>query len=99
MEKEYKKFTADQFNALIDTLPEIRKEGNDFRSVIASVPATRLDELMEGSYNWAFAYELTFHEHAALWAAAGFEDTLLRWNPKLEVGYGSETAVQPGVQA
>ena len=33
------------------------------------------------------------------WAAAGFEDTLLRWNLKLEVGYGNETAVQPGVQA
>lgn len=66
MEKEFKKFTAEQFKALIDTLPEIRREGDDFRSVIASVPAKRLDELMEGSYNWAFAYELTFHEHAAL---------------------------------
>lgn len=34
-----------------------------------------------------------------VWAAAGFEDTLLRWNPKPEVGHGNETAVQPGVQA
>lgn len=33
------------------------------------------------------------------WAAAGFKDTLLRWKLKPEVGYGNETAVQPGVQA
>jgi hypothetical protein len=33
-----------------------------------------------------------------IWAAAGFEDTLLRWNLKLEVGHGNETAIQSGVQ-
>ncbi len=33
------------------------------------------------------------------WAAAGFEDTMLGWNPKPEVVHGNETAVQPGVQA
>ena len=33
------------------------------------------------------------------WAAAGFKDTLLRWNLEPEVGHGNETAVQPGVQA
>ena len=32
------------------------------------------------------------------WAAAGFIDTLLRWKMKLEVGYGNEKAIQPGVQ-
>jgi hypothetical protein len=36
---------------------------------------------------------------SAFWAAAGFKDTLLRWKMELEVVYGNETAVQPGVQA
>jgi hypothetical protein len=34
-----------------------------------------------------------------MWAAAGFQDTLLRWNQKLEVVDGNETTVQSGVQA
>ena len=33
------------------------------------------------------------------WAAAGFMDALLRWKMKLEVVYGNEAAIQPGVQA
>jgi hypothetical protein len=33
-----------------------------------------------------------------IWAAAGFEDTLLRWNLESEGGNGYETAVQSGVQ-
>jgi hypothetical protein len=36
---------------------------------------------------------------SSLWAAAGFKDTLLRCEVKPEVGYGNETAIQPGVQA
>jgi hypothetical protein len=35
----------------------------------------------------------------AIWAAAGLEDTLLRWNPKPEMGHGNATRVQQGVQA
>ena len=35
----------------------------------------------------------------ALWAAAGFDDTLLRWKMKLEVANGHEKEVQPRVQA
>lgn len=33
------------------------------------------------------------------WAAAGFDDTLLRWKMKLEVANGHEKEVQPRVQA
>jgi TRAP-type C4-dicarboxylate transport system permease small subunit len=36
---------------------------------------------------------------AAVWAAAGFMDILLRWKMKLEVVHGNEKAIQPGVQA
>ncbi len=33
------------------------------------------------------------------WAAAGFKDTLLRCEMKLEIFYGNEKEIQPGVQA
>jgi transposase-like protein len=33
------------------------------------------------------------------WAAAGFKDTLLRWNMKLEVANGHEKEIQSRVQA
>ncbi|MDE2000264.1 MAG: hypothetical protein KGI52_15200 [Burkholderiales bacterium] len=36
-------------------------------------------------------------ERQVEWAAAGFVDTLLRCEVKPEVGYGNETAIQPGV--
>lgn len=65
MTKEYGKFTAEQFRSLIDTLPEVRREGNNFRSAIAAVPEKRLDELLIKDYNWAATYELSFHEHVA----------------------------------
>jgi len=42
---------------------------------------------------------LTAGAQITVWAAAGFEDTMLGWNPKPEVVHGNETAVQPGVQA
>ena len=35
----------------------------------------------------------------AIWAAAGFKDTLLRWKMKPEVDHGNEKAIQPRVQA
>ena len=35
----------------------------------------------------------------AVWATAGFIDTLLRCEMKLEVFYGYEKEIQPGVQA
>lgn len=39
------------------------------------------------------------HPEEAVWAAAGFKDTLLRWKMKPEVVHGNEKAVQPRVQA
>ncbi|MBA3776871.1 MAG: hypothetical protein H0X11_10590 [Betaproteobacteria bacterium] len=45
------------------------------------------------------AFNSVLGDIAADWAAAGFEDTMLGWNPKPEVVHGNETAVQPGVQA
>ena len=36
--------------------------------------------------------------YGAIWAAAGFKDTLLRWSMKPEVVYGYEKEIQSGVQ-
>jgi quercetin dioxygenase-like cupin family protein len=58
-------------------------------------PAADLDKPLEAQP--AVVQEL--YRTVAPWAAAGFEDTLLRWNLKLEVGHGNETAIQSGVQA
>jgi len=66
MEKEFGKLTAEQFKGLIETLPEIRRQGADLQKAIAEVPKQRLDELLVANYNWAYAYELTFREHMAL---------------------------------
>jgi len=66
MVKEYGKLTADQFKHLIDSLPELRRQGGDFRTAVAAVPAARLDELLTTGYNWSDVYELAFHEHLAL---------------------------------
>lgn len=63
----------------------------DWLMVAASVGKV---ELNTSKFNQSYGYC-----SSADWAAAGFEDTLLRWNLKPEVGYGNETAIQPGVQA
>ena len=36
---------------------------------------------------------------SAVWAAAGFKDTLLRWKMKPEVVHGEKNDIQPRVQA
>jgi hypothetical protein len=51
---------------LIDSLPELRRQGLEFRAAVAAVPAARLDELLTSNYNWAEVYELGFIEHLAL---------------------------------
>jgi hypothetical protein len=66
MSKEYGKFTADQFKGLINALPEVRRMGKDLHELIAEVPAPDFDALLGSGFNWAGAYELTFHEHLAL---------------------------------
>jgi hypothetical protein len=66
MLKEYGKLTAAQFKSLIDFLPEIRRQGEDLRTVVRSVPKARLDELLVADYNWGSIYELSFHEHLAV---------------------------------
>lgn len=66
MAKEYGKLTAEQFKGLIDVLPEVRKQGDDLRSLVRSVPKDRLDELLVTNYNWGALYEFSFYEYLAL---------------------------------
>lgn len=65
MEKEYKKLTAEQFRALVDFLPEVRRQGDDLAAAVRSVAKERLDKLLVANYNWGALYELPFHVHAA----------------------------------
>ncbi|KQW37771.1 hypothetical protein [Rhizobacter sp. Root404] len=68
--KEYGKLTAEQFKGLIEVLPELRKQGTDFRAAVAAVPKAKLDELLIEDYSWGAIYELSFVEHLALVAYA-----------------------------
>ena len=70
MDKEYGKLTAEQFKGLIDVLPELRKQGSDFRTAVAQVPKAKLDQLLVENYSWGEIYELSFIEHLALVAYA-----------------------------
>jgi hypothetical protein len=70
MTKEYGKLSAEQFKALINLCPEVRQQGADLRSLVATVPREHLDELLVANYNWGEFYELSFSEHVALVAHA-----------------------------
>lgn len=61
---------------------------------IPGYDAGAVESFRRGAYN-----ETTSIKNASLWAAAGFDDTLLRWKMKLEVANGHEKEVQPRVQA
>ena len=50
-------------------------------------------------YPPGFAVYITLGLLGDPWATAGFIDTLLRCEMKLEVFYGYEKEIQPGVQA
>jgi hypothetical protein len=52
----------------------------------------------DGGKSFAFLTHSSALAHT-VWAAAGFDDTLLRWKMKLEVANGHEKEVQPRVQA
>ncbi|MCK6374395.1 MAG: hypothetical protein L6Q69_09840 [Zoogloea sp.] len=68
------------------------------------VSVRAFDETERALRSTRYLYDVKFtvlavRDNIADWAAAGFQDTLLRWNQKLEVVDGNETTVQSGVQA
>ena len=66
MEKEYGKLTADQFRALINTLPEVRSQRVELAEAIAKSPKEKLDAFLTGGYNWGEIYEYPFSKHIAI---------------------------------
>lgn len=64
--KEYGKLTAEQFKALIDKLPEIRKQDKELAEAVRDVSKERMEELLPKDYAWSDIYESTFVEHVAL---------------------------------
>lgn len=66
MTKEYGKLTAVQFKALIDKLPELRKQRGELSELVRGVPKAKLEELLPRDYSWSEIYELPFIEHLAL---------------------------------
>lgn len=64
-QKEYGKFTTEQFKKCIQSLPEIRKEGLSLETAVKSASKARINELLEKDFYWAQIYELTFVEHLA----------------------------------
>jgi hypothetical protein len=72
-----------------------RQRGSDF-NVNASLngPALEMNQQPE------FCATLDgVRQDLAVWAAAGFKDTLLRWKMKPEVVHGEKKDIQPRVQA
>ncbi len=67
MPKEYGKLTAEQFQAFVRELPELRRDGQELADQLAGLPKSRLDALMvDGDLNWGDLYELTFTQHISI---------------------------------
>ncbi|WP_199032418.1 hypothetical protein [Ralstonia sp. ASV6] len=67
---------------------------NDASEVVGMERAFReLIEVEARSANWTDQKLRSLLDDLAVWAAAGFMDTLLRWKMKLEVVYGNEAAI------
>lgn len=66
MEKEYGKLSLEQFKQLVKDLPEVRGQIEKVPSLIRSVPAERISELLDKEFYWAEVYELPYHEQIAL---------------------------------
>ena len=67
-----------------------------FRRLLMRQRICRKAELLE--IVAAGRHEVELPDRLAVWAAAGFKDTLLRWSMKPEVVYGYEKEIQSGVQ-
>lgn len=85
--KEYGKFTVEEFKQLIRKLPEIRSQMAELPTLLSSVSESRVKEIMGKDLCWAAFYELSFQEllaqlicalgsHAELCKAAQSDDPI-----------------------
>jgi hypothetical protein len=63
MNKEYGKFTTDQFRAVIRKLPEVRHQREELENLLSSLPEEKLKEVTGPGCSWAVLYEDTFSKH------------------------------------
>lgn len=66
MDKEYGKFTLEQFQRLIKKLPEVRSEMAELLSLIKAASPEKLVEVLGDGFHWAEVYELAFIKTVAL---------------------------------
>jgi len=66
MSREYGKLSEDQFRRVIRKLPDLRREGADFRAHLEKMSDEKLRSLIGDGLCWAPLYERTFQECLAL---------------------------------
>jgi hypothetical protein len=64
--KEYGKLTAPQFKEFVGKLPEVRRSGREYETLLADLSKDKFDALMGQGFNWAWIYELSFVEHISI---------------------------------
>lgn len=70
LEKEFGKLTTEQFQALVNELPEIRGHMKELPELVRNTSKARLREILDGDFVWSDAYELRYEEVIALLIAA-----------------------------
>lgn len=68
--KEYGNLTSEQFQALVNQLPEIREQMKELPDLVKNTSKVRMKEILEGDFVWSDAYEFTFETVIALLIAA-----------------------------
>jgi hypothetical protein len=89
-EKEYGKLTAEQFQAVIAKLPELRQGREEMGGLLAKLSKRDFDSLMVRDFSWGALYELTFAEHMAY---AMYAFGLLPWFHELTSAHDPQQAL------
>lgn len=64
--KEYGKLTTEQFQSLVNDLPEIRGQMKELPDLVRSTPKAKLDEILAGEFEWSVVYEMPYEQSLAL---------------------------------
>jgi hypothetical protein len=64
--KEYGKLNGGQFKELVVKLPEVRRYGREYETLLADLPRDEFDALMGQGFNWGSIYELSFVQHISV---------------------------------
>lgn len=64
--KRFGKLSVEQFQKLVDKLPEVKGQRQEMARLLSEMPEGRFDALMGDDFNWGVLYELPFLQHIAL---------------------------------